>query len=103
MFNRVASFYSQMSRSFTRDVFRYTHLAPSGGRASRLTTWTSLPLCHVLTVMMTLLFVAMAGFFAGRISLANPNKHVIQCEFTGFLDSHQSPYSDARDNSDNKS
>ena len=82
MFNRAASFYSQMGRTFTKDVFRYSRLVPSRDRASRFTTWTSLSLCHVVTVIMTLLFVAIAGFFAGRLSLTNPNKHVIQCEFT---------------------
>ena len=92
-----------MGRLFTRDVFRYSALVPGGGRASRVTTWTSLSLSHVLAVVVTLLFVATAGFFAGRLSLTNPNKDVIQCEFIQYQNSPRSPHSDATDNSDNKS
>lgn len=74
-----------MSRSFTRDVFRYSFLVRGGGHASRITTHTSLSLSHVIAVILTLLFVATAGFFAGRLSHTDFNQHVIQREFDSIL------------------
>ena len=89
-----------MGRSFTRDLFRYSPLIPGGGRASRITTLTSLSLGRILAVTTTLLLVATVSFFAGRLSLTDFDKNVIQREFAQFQDSHKLPHSDAADHSD---
>ena len=69
-----------MGYSFPKSVFRYSPLVPSGGRASRSVTLTDFSLSHVL-VALTILFVATAGFFLGRLSLTDHDRSIVHRGF----------------------
>ena len=91
-----------MGRSFTRDIFRYSPLRPGGGRASRNTIIMNLSLAHIFAITMTLLFVATASFFAGRRSLTDLDKQLIQRESARYRNGHITPFIHAAETSDYK-
>ena len=84
---------------FTRDVFRYSPLSSGGGRTSRIATFINLSVYNILAVALTLLSVATAAFFVGRLSLTESNQTRIHRELDLTPTCHESAHNNATDTS----